>query len=161
MFLLSVALGVASQIHYQPIELPELVSASPTIVVVEDADPPTRPISLPAGSVSMETNLMRLRVISVVRAPEGQVSPEQIIEIGAANLSEQRMMVQRYHDHGLSISPIFQSYEGPGVEGRRVMFLRPCGVGDEPGLCMTVTGGVESVERLGEIQALLVEPPAD
>ncbi|MFT5684672.1 MAG: hypothetical protein ACI8RZ_005616 [Myxococcota bacterium] len=35
------------------------------------------------------------------------------------------------------------------------MFLTPCGVGVESGLCMTTDGAVESVEKLEAIQALL------
>ncbi len=157
MLLLS-SLGLASQIHYEPIALPELVAASPTIVVVEDAQPTSRTATLPAGSVTMELRLMRLRVVSVVRAPEGQVSAEQVIEVGGANLSEQRMMLQSYHDHGISLSPIYARYEGSAIEGRRVMFLRPCGVGGEPGLCMAAEGSVESLEQLDAIRALLVVP---
>ena len=99
---------------------------------------------------------MRLVVVDVLQAPEGQVSPGQVIEVGRANLEMQRMMVWRYHADGISKSPIYQRYQGPEVDGRRVVFLAPCGTpGDEPGLCLSVSGGVESLEKQAEITALI------
>ena len=156
MLVLLIAQGVASQIHYKPITLSEVVAASPTIVVVEDADPSSRNIVLPAGSVSMEVHLMRLRVVSVVRCPPGQVSPEQIIEVGGPDLEYRLMMMHRYNDRGISISPIYAQYDGMPNTGRRVMFLHPCGVaGGDLGLCMLADGAIESVEALDAVRGLL------
>ena len=158
-FLLSLSmLGVASQIHNESISLAELVSSSPTILLVEPATPAERSTTVPAGSVAMETTLQRLRVLSVVRAPPGQVAPEQVIEVGMPYLAEHAMMVRLREEQGISRSPIFDRYDDPGElspTGPWLVLLRPCDLADLNMLCFRAEGATLSPSQLPAVQALV------
>ena len=157
MLLLLTASGVASEIQLEPVSLEALVQASPTIVVVEDAEPAHRDIEIPAGTTAMLTVLRRVRVLEVVRAPAGQLSPQQVIEIGSAYLPQQLDGYRMAHDEGTSESPIFDAYEG-GVPntGTRVLMLQPCPVPGLPSLlCLSADGAIEKPENLSSIRALI------
>lgn len=160
MLILLAAVGAASQIHPMPVSLEEVVRSSPTIVLVQDAAPPHRDIQLPAGSTPMGVRMTRVEVVEVVRAPDGQLSPQQVIEVGPAHLQTELSVHQMYYDEGIAESPIYETYEGGAPNsGPRVLLLQPCAI---PGLgtqlCFSVTGSIAPPSALPTIRALLSTP---
>ena len=155
--LLLVMSGVASQIHPIFLSLADVAQQSAVIVLVEDATPPGRDILLPAGSVPMPTRLARVRVLEVLRAPEGQLAPQQLLEVGEADLPMTLESHRMYYDEGISESPFQQVLEGGAPNtGTRVLFLNPCPMPSLPSLlCLSAAEAVAAPEKLSDIRALI------
>lgn len=143
--------AMASQVFYEPVSLEEVLRQSPVIALVEPVEGGGRavqvPMTGPSGPVlAFETRLARLRVIEVLRAPAGLVSPAQVVEVGAANLEQQIELHRSYYVDGVSESPIYPLYESglppAATQGRHILFLRPCAIGGEALLCGVVDGAV-------------------
>lgn len=160
--------ALASQVSHRPASLEEVVRQSPVIARVEPAARAGRVVSVPMagkdGPVpAFEVHLDRLRVVEVLRAPPGLLAPGQEVEVAPADVEDTLLLHRAYYVEGVSESPIYERYESglppEATRGRHILFLRPCAVGPQAALCVTVSGAAAADADRERILALAKAHP--
>lgn len=147
--------AVASRVHYESVDLPELVRSADVIVVAHPGEPSRKSTNISVGAKAPP--FVRIQVQFVVdEVVRGDAALKgKSIWIDGANYVQRLHLHRSYYVDGVSKSPIYQRYEGSGDDGAaesmRVLFLS--GSGKE--LEFAVDGGSESLKKLPEIRDLL------
>lgn len=121
------------RIHFQDVDLEELVSRARVAVVVRLAEPPHRNEHVAVagktrdGKPDFVRPLTRLEIVECL-THEGPAAGA-VIEVESANASAQLRMHTDYYSRGLSRSPIFERFEGAPLDAKTpvIALLHPVG----------------------------------
>jgi hypothetical protein len=125
--------ALASQVHPEPVELEEILSAHTVVAVVEPADPPRRTVE--DGVVHGEAcpyGVARFVVRDRVQVPDGLLTVGEVIEVASSDFELYCAMQQAYERGEPVPSPIIPEYHGERRSpeaGPRIVYLSASGSG--------------------------------
>lgn len=130
---LTLTAAQASQIHPEPVELGEILSATTVVAVVEPADPARRTVedAVVHGELC-PYGVARFVVRERVQVPEGLLTVGELIEVAGSDFELFCAMQQAYERGDPVPSPILPEYHGelrPPDAGPRIVYLVPSGAG--------------------------------
>lgn len=159
------------RIHYNQMALEWVVQHSEAVVLATAMDPPHTVQQVHLRKVEFSTVVGHFRGDEVLR--QGLVEPPERLDVADADLGTQLHVSRLYQEEGVHKSPIYETYGDLGLgavqPGQQVvLFLRPPPQGKPQGAedkalhkavgkawRLTVQGGMERVERLDQVKALL------